>query len=135
MRARRRPLFLREQKQHTMNAVRNNSANNTLQSQGRDMNTPLQGWQLALSVALLFGLSNIAPADAVLEKRIAKYKPICSDYESAKKIAECHRPPGSYQAAYQMAGERRKRALEQGRKAIKMSRDTDRHMQNKYRYR
>ena len=99
------------------------------------MNTPRQGWQLALSVALLFGLSNTALADAVLEKRITKYKPICSDYESAKKIAECHRPPGSYQAAYQMIGERRKRALEQGRKAIKMSRDTDRHMQNKYRYR
>ncbi|WP_435786557.1 hypothetical protein [Alcanivorax borkumensis] len=99
------------------------------------MNTPHQGWQLALSVALLFALSNIALADPLLEKRIAKYKPICSDYESAKKIAECHRPPGSYQAAYQMTGERRKWALEQGRKVIKISRDTDRHMQNKYRYR
>ena len=97
------------------------------------MNTPRQGWQLALSVALLFALSNTALADAALEKRIAKYKPICSDYESAKKIAECHRPPGSYQAAYQMTGERRKRAQEQGRKAIKMSRDTDRHMDKRYR--
>ncbi len=95
------------------------------------MNTPRQGWQLALSVGLLFALSNTALADAVLEKRIAKYKPICSDYESAKKIAECHRPPGSYKAAYQMTGERRKRALEQGRKVIKIRRNTDRHMQNK----
>ena len=98
------------------------------------MNTPpRQGWQLALSVALLLGLSNTALADAVLEKRIAKYKPICSDYESAKKIAECHRPPGSYKAAYQMTGQQRKRALEQGRKVIKMSRDTDRHMDKRYR--
>ncbi|MEP5230166.1 MAG: hypothetical protein ABJQ78_01950 [Alloalcanivorax sp.] len=100
------------------------------------MNTPpRQGWQLALSVALLFSLSNIALADTPLERRVAKYKPICADYERSKKYVECHRPPGSYQAAYQMTGERRKRALEQGRKAMKMSSDTDRHMQNKYRYR
>lgn len=134
MHTRRPSLFLLEQNLHTMNAVRNSSAKNNL-SQGRDMNTPRQGWQLALSVALLFGLSNTALADALLEKRIAKYKPICSDYESAKKIAECHRPPGSYKAAYQMTGQQRKRALEQGRKVIKIRRNTDRHMQNKYRYR
>ncbi len=85
-------------------------------------------WALAVATALLLGFSNAASADAALNKRIAKYKPVCSDYERAKRYVECHRPPGSYQAAYEMTGERRQRALEQGRRAMQISSDTDEHM-------
>ena len=93
------------------------------------------GWGLAATTILLVFFSNAVSADSALNARISKYKTICSDYEKAKRYVECYRPPGSYQAAYQMTGERRKRALEQGRKAMNMSRDTDRHMDNRYRRR
>lgn len=95
------------------------------------MNSLSKGWQLVLSASLLFGVFGTATADAVLERRIATYKPICKNYERAKRYAECHRPPGSYKAAYEMTGKRRERALEQGEKIIKMRRDTDQHMNSR----
>lgn len=67
----------------------------------------------------------IAMADAALERRIAKYAPICDDYERAKQHLECHRPPGSYKHAYEMTGQARERALAQGRKLLRMRKDTD----------
>tara|TARA_R100001039_G_C1844992_1_gene105348 strand:+ start:498 stop:800 length:303 start_codon:yes stop_codon:yes gene_type:complete len=95
------------------------------------MNTLRKGWQVVLATTLLFGVFTTATAGSALERRIATYKPICADYERSKRFAECHRPPGSYQAAYEMTGDRRKRALEQGQKAIRMRRDTDLHMKSK----
>lgn len=93
------------------------------------------GWQLAVATTLFLCLSGPALADRALEARIAKYKVICSDYERSKNHVECHRPPGSYLAAYEMTGERRKRALEQGRRAMQISTDTDEHMKRKLRTR
>ncbi len=67
----------------------------------------------------------IATADAVLDARVAKYASICDDYERAKTHVECHRPPGSYKHAYEMTGQARERALAQGRKLLRMRRETD----------
>lgn len=97
------------------------------------MNTLYKGWQAVVATSLLFVAFSTAIADSVLERRIATYEPICADYERSKQYAECHRPPGSYKAAYEMTGDKRKRALEQGRKVIKMRRDTDKHMEGKLR--
>ncbi len=71
----------------------------------------------------------IATADAALERRIAKYASICDDYERAKQHLECHRPPGSYKHAYEMTGQARERALAQGRKLLRMRKDTDEAME------
>jgi len=95
------------------------------------MKTIRKGSQVVLATTLLFGAFSTATADADLERRIATYKPICADYERSKRYAECHRPPGSYQAAYEMTGDRRKRALEQGRKVIRIRKETDKHMKRK----
>ncbi|MCU5784847.1 hypothetical protein MA04_04147 [Alcanivorax balearicus MACL04] len=80
---------------------------------------------------LIHAVSNTAWADSGLEYRIAKYKPICSDYERAKRYAECHKPPGSYKHAYEMTGKARESALAQGRKLINMRKGTDRALENR----
>ena len=87
------------------------------------------------TATIMFCLPGFLQADALLDARIAKYKPICADYERAKQYVECHRPPGSHLAAYEMTGQRRARALEQGRRVMQISNDTDRHMEKKFRYR
>ncbi|MCH9783875.1 MAG: hypothetical protein K0U65_08330, partial [Gammaproteobacteria bacterium] len=70
-------------------------------------------------------VSASASADSALDARIAKYASICDDYERAKAQLECHRPPGSYKHAYEMTGQARERALAQGRKLLRMRRETD----------
>ncbi|HBM22687.1 MAG TPA: hypothetical protein DD411_03840 [Alcanivorax sp.] len=80
-------------------------------------------------IAIFFVSLVIIPAsaatDAVQKSRIAKYASICDDYERAKTQLECHRPPGSYKHAYEMTGQARERALAQGRKLLRMRRETD----------
>ncbi len=75
--------------------------------------------------AFLFFFPTLATADAALERRVAKYASICDDYERSKQYVECHRPPGSYQHAYEMTGQARERALAQGRKLLRMRKETD----------
>lgn len=77
-----------------------------------------------LSAFLIFSPA-IATADVALERRVAKYASICDDYERAKTHVECHRPPGSYKHAYEMTGRARERALAQGRKLLRMRKETD----------
>ncbi|WP_370210442.1 hypothetical protein [Alloalcanivorax venustensis] len=75
--------------------------------------------------AFLFFSPTLATADTALEQRVAKYASLCDDYERAKTHVECHRPPGSYKHAYEMTGRARERALAQGRKLLRMRRETD----------
>ena len=79
----------------------------------------------ALAVFSGATVSAVASADSALDTRIAKYASICDDYERAKAQLECHRPPGSYKHAYEMTGQARERALAQGRKLLRMRRETD----------
>ena len=75
--------------------------------------------------AFLFFSPTLATADTALERRVAKYASLCDDYERSKTHVECHRPPGSYKHAYEMTGRARERALAQGRKLLRMRRETD----------
>lgn len=79
----------------------------------------------ALAVFSSTPLSATASDDRALDARIAKYSSICDDYERAKTQLECHRPPGSYKHAYEMTGQARERALAQGRKLLRMRKETD----------
>lgn len=78
-----------------------------------------------LTVFSFTPLSATASDDRALDTRIAKYASICDDYERSKKYVECHRPPGSYKHAYEMTGQARERALAQGRKLLRMRKETD----------
>jgi len=78
-----------------------------------------------LLVFLFFSPALATAEDAALERRVAKYLSICDDYERAKTQLECHRPPGSYKHAYEMTGQARERALAQGRKLLRMRKETD----------
>ncbi len=79
----------------------------------------------ALAVFSSAMISATATADSARDARIAKYSSICDDYERSKTHVECHRPPGSYQHAYEMTGQARERALAQGRKLLRMRKETD----------
>lgn len=78
-----------------------------------------------LSAFLCFSPALAMADDAALERRVAKYASLCDDYERSKTHVECHRPPGSYKHAYEMTGQARERALAQGRKLLRMRKETD----------
>ncbi len=78
-----------------------------------------------LSAFLFFSPTLAMADDAALERRVAKYASLCDDYERSKQYVECHRPPGSYKHAYEMTGQARERALAQGRKLLRMRKETD----------
>lgn len=83
-----------------------------------------------LVITIIIGISGPAIADTALERRIATYDRICSDYERSKRHVECHKPPGNYKHAYEMTGEARQRALKQGRRLMDIRRNTDRDLNN-----
>lgn len=77
-----------------------------------------------IGLLVIAGVAVSAPSQSYLDG----WKRICSKSENRDKYVECWRPPGDYQAVYQMTGEKKRRAMEQGKKVLDMRSSTDKHM-------
>lgn len=80
---------------------------------------------MKISLYVLTALIFSGQIPAYAGKPSLDWEKICNDRERGRHYAECWRPPGDYQAVWQMEGEKRAYYLKKARKVVAQRLRTD----------